>query len=68
VLIFDAERSSQKIVHTERFSYCLFQFQFWGVPGVYMPFSRLLGQFRFCFFNSFWSGKENAVRLAAESK
>jgi hypothetical protein len=49
-------------------SFLRFEISLWGVPGVYMPFSRLLGQFRFCFFNSFWSGKENAVRLAAESK
>jgi hypothetical protein len=33
-----------------------------------MPGFRSPGQFRFCFFNSFWSGKKKAVRLAAESK
>jgi hypothetical protein len=25
----------------------------WGAPGVYMPFPRMLGQFRFVIFSSF---------------
>jgi hypothetical protein len=40
-----------------------------GFPG---GISTLLAtcrwMLRFCFFNSFWSGKKKAVRLAAESK
>jgi hypothetical protein len=39
-----------------------FSFSVYGGAGVYMPGFRSLGKFRFCFFNSFWSGKKKAVR------
>jgi hypothetical protein len=61
--------ASKKIADTQKGSLFAFSISLLGgAGGQYVGFLDHWGQFRFCFFHSFWSGKKKAVRLAAESK